>query len=69
MFKDLSKEEEKAFVKWAQDNYHQKVGIHGTIRAIWHPVVRNEMKRLKAEQLRGIKKKLVSMRRKQDSVL
>ena len=59
MFKDLSKKEEQTYVKWAQDNYHQKVGIHGAIRAIWHPVVRAEMKRLKAKQLAGIRKRYV----------
>lgn len=58
MFKQLSAIEAKEYVKWAQDNFHQKVGVSGNIRAIWHPVVRQEMKRLKAKQMETVKAKL-----------
>jgi len=58
MFKQLSATETKEYVKWAQDNYHQKVGVGGAIRGIWHPVVRQEMKRLQRQQMNTIKSKL-----------
>lgn len=57
MFKTLSSKEEQEFIKWAQDNYHEKVGVSGNIRALWHPVVRKEMHRLKRLQMQKIREK------------
>lgn len=58
MFKELSKEETQTYIQWAQDNYHSKVGPTGAIKALWHPVVRQEMKRLQRKQMDTIKSKV-----------
>ena len=50
MFNELTEEENKTYIQWAKDNYHSKVGISGTIKALWHPVVRKEMRRQRSIQ-------------------
>ena len=57
MLNELTPEQEKEYSKWAQDNYHQKVGVSGNISAMWHPAVRKEMYRLKRLQLEVIRRK------------
>jgi len=42
MFRELSKEEEKEFRKWARDNWQP--GEH--ISSVWHPVVRDEIQKM-----------------------
>lgn len=49
--------EEQSMIQWARDNFHQKVGVSGNIRAIWHPTVRREMWRLKQQQMKKIREK------------
>jgi len=60
MFKELTETEEKTYIKWARDNYHSKVGISGTIKALWHPVVRKEMRRIRTIQSEKVRQ-LVSL--------
>ena len=57
----LTPEETKEYIQWARDNYHTKVGTTGKIRALWHPVVRQEMHRLHLKQLAAIKLKVKEM--------
>jgi hypothetical protein len=54
----LTTEETKEYIQWARDNYHSKVGISGAIKAIWHPVVRQEMHRLRLKQMDKIRLKV-----------
>jgi len=51
----LTHEQNREYLQWAKDRYHQKVGISGKIKALWHPAVRCEMQRLRLKQMRGIK--------------
>ena len=51
----LIHEQSVEYLQWARDNYHQKVGISGKIKAMWHPTARCEMQRLRLRQMRGIK--------------
>jgi len=51
----LTHEQHRDHVQWSKDNYHQKVGISGKIKALWHPTVRHEMQRLRLKQMQGIK--------------
>jgi|TARA_Y100000310_G_scaffold78593_1_gene75252 hypothetical protein len=57
----LTPEETKEYIQWARDNYHSKVGTAGKIRALWHPVVQQEMHRLHLKQLAAIKLKVKEM--------
>ena len=57
----LTPKENTEYIQWARDNYHTKVGISGAIKAIWHPVVRQEMHRLHLKQLAAIKLKVKEM--------
>jgi len=54
----LTTEENAEYIQWARDNYHSKVGISGAIKAIWHPVVRQEMHRLRLKQMDKIRLKV-----------
>ena len=54
----LTPEENAEYIQWARDNYHSKVGTTGKIRALWHPVVRQEMHRLHLKQLEAIRLKV-----------
>jgi hypothetical protein len=47
--------EKSELIQWAQDHYHSLCGVSGGIKAIWHPVVRREMRRLRASQMRRFK--------------
>tara|TARA_R110002020_G_scaffold204603_3_gene408842 strand:- start:64 stop:273 length:210 start_codon:yes stop_codon:yes gene_type:complete len=51
----LTPKETTEYIQWARDNYHSKVGISGSIKAIWHPVVRQEMHRIRLRQMDEIK--------------
>tara|TARA_R110000824_G_C14704731_1_gene623079 strand:+ start:158 stop:370 length:213 start_codon:yes stop_codon:yes gene_type:complete len=51
----LTHEQHTEYIQWARDNYHQKVGISGKVKAMWHPTVRCEMKRLRLKQMQCIK--------------
>lgn len=51
-------EQRETLIQWAKDNYHQKVGVSGRIKAIWHPIVRAEMHRLRLKQMKQIRVKL-----------
>lgn len=51
----LTHAQNRDHLQWAKDNYHQKVGISGKIKALWHPVVRCEMQRLRLKQMQGMK--------------
>jgi len=42
LFRELTKEEEKSFRKWANDNYIPFDDIKG----IWHPIVQEECKNM-----------------------
>jgi len=55
---NLTTKETLDHVQWARDNYHTKVGISGAIRAIWHPLVRQEMHRLRLRQMDKIKQRV-----------
>lgn len=55
MFNKVTPTQEQEFIQWARDNFHQKVGVSGPIRAIWHPIVRKEMWRLKKSQMETFK--------------
>ena len=57
----LTTKETEDYVQWARDNYHSKVGISGAIKAIWHPVVRQEMHRLRLKQMDKIRLKVKEM--------
>jgi predicted Rossmann-fold nucleotide-binding protein len=57
----LTPEENAEYIQWARDNYHTKVGISGPIKAIWHPVARQEMHRLRRKQMAKIKLKVKEM--------
>ena len=57
----LTTEENAEYIQWARDNYHSKVGISGAIKAIWHPVVRQEMHRLRLKQMDKIRLKVKEM--------
>jgi len=57
----LTTKENAEYIQWAKDNYHSKVGISGAIKAIWHPVVRQEMHRLRTKQMDTIKLKVKEM--------
>ena len=46
LFRELSKEEEEAFRKWARENYEPLEPISG----VWHPVVQDECRRINQEQ-------------------
>ena len=45
LFKQLSEEEKPEYRKWARDNYRAGSDVKG----VWHPVVRDECKRINAE--------------------
>ena len=51
----LTTEETAEHIQWARDNYHSKVGISGAIKAIWHPVVRQEMHSIRLRQMDKVK--------------
>ena len=57
----LTTEENAEHIQWARDNYPTKVGISGAIKAIWHPVVRQEMHRLRLRQMDRIKQRVKEM--------
>jgi hypothetical protein len=57
----LTPKETEEHIQWARDNYHTKVGISGSIKAIWHPVVRQEMHRIRLRQMDEIKLRVKSM--------
>ena len=57
----LTPKETEEHIQWARDNYHTKVGISGAIKAIWHPVVRQEMHRMRLEQMNRIKLRVKDM--------
>jgi hypothetical protein len=46
MFQKLSPERAATFRKWARDNYTPEPP-----NAVWHPVVRDEWEKIRAEQL------------------
>ena len=54
----LTTKETAEYIQWARDNYHSKVGISGTIKAMWHPTVRQEMHRLRLKQMDKIRLKV-----------
>ena len=45
MFKQLTKQEEREYRKWAIENYEPFSEINGT----WHPVVQDECRKLNQE--------------------
>jgi hypothetical protein len=55
---ELTTKENAEYIQWARDNYHSKVGISGTIKAMWHPTVRQEMHRLRLKQMDKIRLKV-----------
>lgn len=55
---ELTTKETAEYIQWARDNYHSKVGISGTIKAMWHPTVRQEMHRLRLKQMDKIRLKV-----------
>ena len=57
----LTPKENTEYIQWARDNYHSKVGISGPIKAIWHPVVRREMHRIRLRQMDKIKLRVKEM--------
>jgi len=57
----LTPKENTEHIQWARDNYHTKVGISGAIKAMWHPVVREEMHRLRLAQMKTIRLKVKEM--------
>jgi len=57
----LTSKETTEYIQWARDNYHTKVGISGAIKAIWHPVVRQEMHRIRLRQMDKIRSKVKEM--------
>ena len=58
---NLTPKETAEHIQWARDNYHSKVGVAGAIKAICHPVVRQEMHRMRLEQMNRIKLRVKSM--------
>lgn len=46
MFKELTTAEEKAFRKWARDNYTPDLEVS----PVWHPVVREEIEIIRKER-------------------
>jgi len=58
---ELTSKETAEYTQWARDNYHSKVGISGAIKAIWHPVVRQEMHRIRLRQMDKIKLRVKEM--------
>ena len=44
-FKQLNQEEEKQFRLWARKNWHFGMEVN----ELWHPVVRDEIKKIKEE--------------------
>ena len=58
---ELTHKENAEHIQWARDNYHSKVGVSGAIKAIWHPVVRQEMHRLRTKQMDRILLKVKEM--------
>ena len=57
----LTTEETAEHIQWARDNYHSRVGVFGAIKAIWHPVVRQEMHRIRTKQMDRILLKVKEM--------
>ena len=57
----LTSKETTEYIQWARDNYHSKVGISGPIKAIWHPVVRQEMHRIRLRQMDKVKLRVKEM--------
>ena len=58
---NLTPKENTEYIQWARDNYHSKVGISGPIKAIWHPVVRQEMHRMRLRQMDKIRLRVKEM--------
>ena len=61
MEQKLTTKENTEYIQWARDNYHTKVGISGAIKAIWHPVVRQEMHRIRLRQMDKVKLRVKEM--------
>ena len=53
LFKELTKEEEVSFIKWARDNYK----VYDEIKGIWHPVVQRECVRMNEENHFSLERK------------
>lgn len=45
-FRELDEKEEQEFRKWARDNFDPELPIN----ELWHPVVRDECKKMKEER-------------------
>ena len=44
-FRELNAEEEQQFRQWARDNYQPGMEVS----ELWHPIVRNELEKLKRD--------------------
>lgn len=59
MFKKLGRKKEAEFRKWARDNYY----IDSPIDPVWHPVVRDECKKINAEARARLQEHYVNLYR------
>jgi hypothetical protein len=44
-FRQLNEQEEKEFIKWANDNFKPDMEVNPT----WHPIIRKEIAKLQSE--------------------
>jgi len=55
LHKELTEEEEYEFRLWARDNFRDYNSPHPNINPTWHPVVKHECERMRAEYKLGLK--------------
>jgi hypothetical protein len=49
LFRELTSQEESEFRAWARDNKEECFAASNETLAIWHPVIRDEIEKMKSE--------------------